>query len=169
MGESAWVDTDAALVALFDAQLGQASAYTTLQINYAAALIGMDVTDWDTWATEGKLPAIIVQGRFTRPQQREHGTMFTSPLHIAKEYQYIIGAVVEGDRQTAEQYAKILVKRIEKVVLTEKKVNVTDSNGEQVQRIQLEGPTGIHPFRKADSDNRWYAVGAVGLIAKTTT
>lgn len=170
MSECAWVDTDAALVTLFDTQLGQNSDYDTLQVNYVASMIGMDATDWDTWATEGKLPAIIIQGRFTKPLEGSHGTILSTPTHIAKEYQYIIGAVVDGDRATAEQSAKILIKRIEKIVLTVKTVNVIDTSGEQVQRIRLDGPTGIHPFRKADTNtNQWYVVGAVGMVARTST
>lgn len=175
MSEAIWNDIDDALVTFFTTQLGLGSANTTLKVRYVAALIGMDVSDWDGWSTDGLLPAIIVQGQNTRPQPGEHGTAFSSPRSIGKEYPYLVCVVAEGERRNAERNAKILVRRVERAMLVAKTLTTAgnqpllDAGGEQVQSMRLENVTGVRTFRKPDTQGEWYGVGAVALTVRTQT
>lgn len=167
MSECAWIDTDDALVTLYAAQMGPASAYSTLKTKQTLATILIDNQQWEQWETANLLPTLTVEGRFVRLESGAHGG---GTWHLNKEYRYRIGVVVAGTESTAVRNAKILLKRIEQATTLTKTVLVLDTSGEQVQRFKIDGVAGIDLFRKRNGEeNAFYAVGVMDLRVTSTT
>ena len=112
MGECVWVDVDGAIKSLIEAQMGKASAYTTLKLATVKATRIESSQDWKSWALPG---CAIVGSIVPYVDAKRHGDGLP---HYEKAYRYEVLFIVEGDQEIAFRYAKILIKRCELALRT---------------------------------------------------
>lgn len=168
MGESAWVDTDNALKALFLAQMGATSAYTTLKLRQVLKLSFWNAAEYYTWAANELLPMLIVEGYGGRPSTKEHG-WGDGRRHIQIDYHYTMTVVAMGEREQVVEDIKILVGRVLKVLTTPANTPEISSIGGEIvvdMSPSRESPTRLPPIRagiipKPTDQNYWLGLGGV--------
>ena len=175
MGEALWADLDAwqlqVLSVLMDEEL-----FPTLAAELVVATLVRNYAEWDNSAV-WKFPAVIVSSStMTRPASE---TMFGDGIaHYRKHIPYRWFAVVEGDSFTAEQFAKILEKRMETLARTLVASGwgvgsafplPADSSGERLSTIVV-GNSSIARYPRATEAeaDAWWGVAALDLDFTTT-
>lgn len=112
MGECVWVDVDGAIKSLIEAQMGKASAYTTLKLATVKATLIESPQDWKSWT----LPGCAIAGSIVQyVDAKRHGDGLP---HYEKPYRYGALFIVEGSQESALSNAKTLIKRCELALRT---------------------------------------------------
>lgn len=156
----AWNDIDDGLLALLKTQLGESSAYQTLQVVTVESIILRNWSDFDKWI----FPAIAVVGRLASRNQTEHGALGSRAM--GKTYTYTLLGLVEGDAKSAVRDAKELDKRMEQALL----VRSLEIAGEHF-RITAPGASALTAGRRASSKHPdwWYVATAMSATVQTHT
>lgn len=157
---AAWNNIDDGLIALFRNQLGEESAYQTLQVVTIKSIIMRAWSDFDKWI----FPAIAIVGRLAGRNQTEHGTLGSRAM--GKTYTYTLFGLVEGDAETAARDAKELDKRMEQALL----VRSLEIAGEHF-RISTPGASVLTAGKRASSvhPDWWYVATAMSATIQTHT
>lgn len=163
MGECFWVDADAELVEYLTGALGETSGYGTLQVRKVISVAFRDQADWEKWALDQDLPAVIVQGRLLTSAANEH-----LGVRLGKTYPYIAGAIVEGTLEEAHRDAKILARRIEQA-LQAKRIIVSVPDDGEIAHDLIPTDAAVTVSRKRSShDDSWFGWGVVGFRIRTS-
>lgn len=136
-----WNDLDDALVALFVAEMGASSAYTTMRVPTINTRIFANQQEWPYWT----LPAISVGCHAVRYDVDGHdGTL---GRRYARSYQCIVVGLISGEAGTITIALKEFYERME-LVLRRQKITVT-SNGITTR--------GIATIKQGYIDEQMYA------------
>lgn len=167
MGESAWVDAEDYLKAQFLAQMGPTSSYTSLKVRKVVISILRDQARWEKIASESGLPLLIIEGSNARFNLTAHPATFEA---LDAEYQNAIIAFVDGDdEEQAARNAKIMLKRMAKVLIS-LRTGFDGSDGERLefQPVPVRGDPYVIP--KQNSEGSWAGVAilsyTVGNISR---
>ncbi len=159
MSEAIWNDVDSWLVATFTPAMGASSIYATLRCQTIEATILRDLQDIPRWT----LPALIIDGEIIKRE-----LVANCNDRYKKTMPYIIMAIVEGTREQITIDAKILEKRIERVLRTID-VALTDIVDEVAYRLIL-GDSQITISPKPLTQNGgWYGIASfeMNVISET--
>lgn len=162
MGESLWADIDQKLVDIFTLHMGPESAYADLRLSYIVATVLMDQSEWDAWAAQNKLPALVIE---SRREIVSPGPFGDGQIHLEKEYPFILGVITEGDEAACVRDAKILLKRVELVLRTEKTLVLVGADGEKVRRMHIQNAT-VHRAPRLSDELKWFGIGAQELTVE---
>lgn len=166
MSECFWNDCDDELTAYFFDRLGPGGLYADLTIVQAVAVGLRDTAQWEKWAVDNLLPAVIVMGIDGRAATDEHGGLL---LHLAKSYPYVAVAVLEGTADEALRGAKTLARRIEKALATKRMIEAVAEDGERAnQQVILPGESFVAVAQRRTSDaDRWFGIGGYSFTIQT--
>lgn len=162
MSECVWCDQDQEVKALILAQMGKASAYTTLKLATVKATVIEGPQDWKEWI----LPACAIASPMALYEDaKRHGDGLP---HYIKRYRYGALFIVEGDQESAVANAKTLVKRCEKALRATAMAVQSSPDGEHTDTTKPLITFAEVRLLRHPSPGTWYGVGSLEFTVKAT-